>query len=140
PAFTATPTPLPAPLPLPSVMTPPHGIPTAQYGQPNAPVGEQPPTRSTPTLAPLQLTPAFGQPSMGRGDEATGAFSTIGGEPAPQFAESYVGSLPPPPGAPPAATGGTVPANPFAEISDGAIEYFVAWSLEQSTAAHPKSK
>jgi hypothetical protein len=28
---------------------------------------------------------------------------------------------------------GSQPANPFAQVSDGAIEYFVEWSLEQST-------
>ena len=27
-----------------------------------------------------------------------------------------------------------MPANPFSEVSDGAIEYFVEWSLERSTA------
>ena len=73
-----------------------------------------------------------------RADE-TGAFAIIG-EAAPRFAESYVGKLPPPPRAPPPPASGTVPANPFSEISDGAIEYFVEWSMEQSTAAHPKSK
>src|SRR5205807_1762562 len=28
--------------------------------------------------------------------------------------------------------GGDAPANPFSDVSDGAIEYFVEWSLEQS--------
>ena len=54
------------------------------------------------------------------------------------FAEAFRTPIPgalPPPGAPPT---GTVPANPFSEISDGAIEYFVEWSLEQSTAPKPK--
>ena len=32
-----------------------------------------------------------------------------------------------------------MPANPFSEISDGAIEYFVEWSMEQSTAPKPKA-
>src|SRR5207302_905476 len=34
------------------------------------------------------------------------------------------------------ARSGTVPANPFSEVSDSAIEYFVEWSVLQSTEAH----
>jgi hypothetical protein len=37
------------------------------------------------------------------------------------------------------AGGGLVPANPFSEVSDNAIEYFVEWSLERSTAATNES-
>jgi cytoskeletal protein RodZ len=64
-----------------------------------------------------------------------------GDGPAPPFAEAFKaplagpahvnGHLTPP--------NGTVPANPFSEISDGAIEYFVEWSPEQSTAPKPKA-
>jgi hypothetical protein len=32
-----------------------------------------------------------------------------------------------------------VPANPFSEVSDSAIEYFVEWSVLQSTEAHPQA-
>jgi hypothetical protein len=92
-----------------------------------------------PELPPLNRTPALGVAfALGRAEENTGPFATDDGSPAPRFAESYVGPLPAPPGAP--APTGTVPANPFAEISDNTIEYFVAWSLEQSTTPHPKSK
>jgi hypothetical protein len=31
-----------------------------------------------------------------------------------------------------------VPANPFCEVSDGALEYFVEWSLEQSISDRPE--
>jgi Tfp pilus assembly protein PilZ len=147
PAFMTTPTPLPAPLPLPSVMTPPHGTSAPDFSEPktkNEKMGELKLTH--PQLPTLQPTPALGlavpalavDQSVGRAEENTGAFVTDDGSPAPRFAESYVGALPAPPGAPPPA--GTVPANPFAEISDNTIEYFVAWSLEQSTTPHPKSK
>jgi len=52
-------------------------------------------------------------------------------EQPPRVAESWVGPLPAPPGVPTPAPG-TVPANPFSDISDGAIEYFIEWSVEQS--------
>jgi uncharacterized protein (TIGR02266 family) len=51
--------------------------------------------------------------------------------PAPAFLETWRE----PPGKPVAADS-NVPANPFSEVSDGAIEYFVEWSLEQSIGAH----
>jgi uncharacterized protein (TIGR02266 family) len=53
--------------------------------------------------------------------------------PAPAFAEKWREPLPP--GEPAASADQNVPANPFSEVSDGAIEYFVEWSLEQSIGA-----
>jgi uncharacterized protein (TIGR02266 family) len=100
----------------------------------------------TPLPAPMPAGPdEFGgsppptklaRPTASFADSAEPAFASAG--PAPMFAEAFRTPIPgalPPPGAPPA---GTVPANPFSEISDGAIEYFVEWSLEQSTAPKPK--
>jgi Tfp pilus assembly protein PilZ len=59
----------------------------------------------------------------------------------PRVGESWVGPLPAPPGAPPPPpTAGTVPANPFSDISDGAIEYFIEWSVEQSRQAPDKGR
>lgn len=34
---------------------------------------------------------------------------------------------------------GTVPANPFSQVSDNAIEYFVEWSLESNVGPHKES-
>lgn len=82
------------------------------------------PTPSQPTR-PEKLVPAGGSPVT------LDQFPAVG--PAPSFAEAFRGAVPnftPPTG--------TVPANPFSEVSDGAIEYFVEWSLEQSTAPRPK--
>ncbi|HZS37561.1 MAG TPA: PEGA domain-containing protein [Polyangia bacterium] len=50
--------------------------------------------------------------------------------PTPSFAEGWRDPLPP--GEPGADPKRSVPANPFSEVSDGAIDYFVEWSLEQS--------
>jgi hypothetical protein len=50
--------------------------------------------------------------------------------PAPSFAEVW--REPSSAGAPSGSGSGELPANPFSEVSDGAIEYFVEWSLEQS--------
>src|SRR5262249_46486702 len=61
------------------------------------------------------------------------------GAPAPAFAEAFRSPMPGAPAHAPGAAGKTVPANPFSEVSDGAIEYFVEWSLEQSTAPKPKA-
>jgi hypothetical protein len=49
--------------------------------------------------------------------------------PTPVFADIHV--VPPAPG--------TVPANPFSQVSDNAIEYFVEWSLESSVGPHKES-
>lgn len=49
---------------------------------------------------------------------------------APALVELWREPLPP--GPPAAAVENNVPANPFSDVSDGAIEYFVEWSLEQS--------
>jgi Tfp pilus assembly protein PilZ len=146
PPFVTTPTPLPAPLPLPTIMTPPHGTVAPTFSEAPTKAEKVPDLQpaAKPELPPLQATPFAGMPAHDmpvhetHGDEHTGAFATVDGAPAPRFAESYVGPLPAPPGAPTAAPTGTVPANPFAEISDNTIEYFVAWSLEQSTSPHPK--
>lgn len=146
PPFVTTPTPLPAPLPLPTIMTPPHGTVAPAFTEAPTKAEKVPDLKpAQPVLPPLQATPFAGMPipegmpvHETHGDDHAGAFATVDGAPAPRFAESYVGPLPAPPGAPTAAPTGTVPANPFAEISDNTIEYFVAWSLEQSTSPHPK--
>jgi PEGA domain len=49
--------------------------------------------------------------------------------PTPIFTDLHV-VLPPP---------GTVPANPFSQVSDNAIEYFVEWSLESNVGPHKES-
>ncbi len=105
-----TPTPLPAPLPPPVNLTPPFGTPLPE-----------PPPRDPPSRDPAPRA---------RLDEPTGGFPSVG--PAPPFVEAWrAPTAPGAPGAPPDQA--TVPANPFSEISDGAIEYFIEWSLEQST-------
>ncbi|HEY1585516.1 MAG TPA: hypothetical protein VGH63_07495, partial [Polyangia bacterium] len=113
----STPTPLPAPIP----------------AAPDEFGGSPPPTKlARPSQSDAVTT---GLPAM----DAEHAFVAAG--PAPAFAEAFrspiPGAPPPPPGAP-GGSGKTVPANPFSEVSDGAIEYFVEWSLEQSTAPKPK--
>ena len=50
--------------------------------------------------------------------------------PTPNIAEKWRDPLPP--GAPAAGTDQTVAANPFTEVPDSAIDYFVEWSFEQS--------
>ncbi|HEY2746050.1 MAG TPA: PEGA domain-containing protein [Polyangia bacterium] len=111
----STPTPLPAPIP----------AAPEEFG------GSPPPTKlARPSHSDAVTTgvPAF---------DAEQAFVAAG--PAPAFAEAFRSPIPgvPVAGAP-SAGGKTVPANPFSEVSDGAIEYFVEWSLEQSTAPKPK--
>jgi hypothetical protein len=49
--------------------------------------------------------------------------------PTPVFAEKHF--VPPAPG--------TIPANPFSEVSDNAIEFFVEWSLESNVGPHKGS-
>jgi hypothetical protein len=119
----STPTPLPLPIPASATdellnMDPPASGPTRMD--------------KLSSLALDKLTAAT------RGDE--GAFATAG--PAPQFAEAFRAPLaaPTPGNGHRPAPNGSVPANPFSEISDGAIEYFVEWSVEQSTAPHPKAR
>jgi hypothetical protein len=119
----STPTPLPMPIPASASDEPLHVGPPLMA-----------PTRmdKLSSLALDKLTAATS------GDE--GAFASAG--PAPPFAEAFKSPL----AAPPSGNGhqlapnGTLPANPFSEVSDGAIEYFVEWSVEQSTAPHPKAR
>ncbi|HWE26366.1 MAG TPA: PEGA domain-containing protein [Polyangia bacterium] len=108
----STPTPLPAPIPAAS----------DEFG------GSPPPTK----LA--RPSPNDSGAAASFVDSAEPAFASAG--PAPMFAEAFRAPIPGAP--PPLPPTGTVPANPFSEISDGAIEYFVEWSLEQSTAPKPK--
>jgi hypothetical protein len=56
------------------------------------------------------------------------------------LAGSDAASLFLPPGVPAADPSTGLPANPFSEISDGAIEYFVEWSLEKNTGANADQK
>ncbi len=144
PAFVTSPTPLPAPLPLPAMMTPPQGTPMP---------GEE----KRPTLPPLSVTgamPAFtgNGPSPAAKKHTNRVAAILSGESdendlgpvlerdekPPRMAESWAGPLPPPPGSP--LPTGQVPANPFSDVSDGAIEYFIEWSVEQSLSKHPKTK
>jgi hypothetical protein len=118
----STPTPLPAPIP----------AAPEEFG------ASPPPTklaRPAPADASSADASSAGAASFADGGEL--AFAAAG--PAPMFAEAFrapiPGAPPPPEGGPPS---GMVPANPFSEVSDGAIEYFVEWSVEQSTA--PKAK
>ena len=117
----ATPTPLPAPMP----------------AGPDEFGGSPPPTKlARPSGSDSGASTAMhAGPSFA--DSAEPAFASAG--PAPMFAEAFRTPIPGQPPLPPGASPtGTVPANPFSEVSDGAIEYFVEWSLEQSTAPKPK--
>jgi hypothetical protein len=100
----------------------------------------------TPLPAPIPAEADFSPPSgaMTRPEKPIGGpagpitldqFPAVG--PAPAFAEAFRAQLPNGPASMTPPTG-TVPANPFSEVSDGAIEYFVEWSMEQSTAPRPK--
>jgi uncharacterized protein (TIGR02266 family) len=93
-----------------------------------------PPPPTNNEIPPGQSAPPAPEPSVVVAPEA--AASVAAPElppdqpPAPALAEKWHEPLPP---GPPAAGGdANVPANPFSEISDNAIEYFVEWSLEQS--------
>ena len=115
----ATPTPLPAPIPASDDYA---AAQREMSGSVPATRNGRPPTQAT---APADMM--LGSDS--------GPFAADG--PAPAFAEAFRTPLPGVPAPPPPPTG-TVPANPFSEVSDGAIEYFVEWSMEQSTAPRPK--
>jgi hypothetical protein len=91
---------------------------------------------SAPTLmvAPSEAPAAAPSPSLvpdAPSPEPAAAPSLApAGAPAPAFAESWderQRSLTPLPG--------TVPANPFGEVPNHAIEYFVEWSIEQAIGA-----
>ncbi|HEX6835782.1 MAG TPA: PEGA domain-containing protein [Polyangia bacterium] len=113
----STPTPLPAPIP----------------AAPDEFGGSPPPTRlQRPSQSDAVTTAA---PSFAM-DHNEPAFASAG--PAPAFAEAFRTPIPGAPMPHGTVAKGTLPANPFSEISDGAIEYFVEWSLEQSTAPKPK--
>ena len=114
----STPTPLPAPMP----------------AGPDEFGGSPPPTKlAKPSQSDAVTTAA---PSFAT-DTNEPAFASAG--PAPMFAESFRTPIPGAlPQSPATLSSTTVPANPFSEISDGAIEYFVEWSVEQSTAPKPK--
>jgi PEGA domain len=58
--------------------------------------------------------------------------------PSPNVAEKWRDPLPP--GAPAAGTDHTVSANPFTEVPDSAIDYFVEWSFEQSIGPRAQEK
>jgi len=114
----STPTPLPAPIP---------AAPDEFGGTSPPPTRLARPSPSGPV--------ATGGASFAH-DTNEPAFASAG--PAPAFAEAFRTPIPGAPMPPGTIAKGTVPANPFSEISDGAIEYFVEWSLEQSTAPKPK--
>jgi uncharacterized protein (TIGR02266 family) len=86
-----------------------------------------PPLRSESAPAPPAATAPIA-PATARADVTPG--------PAPAFAEKWREPLPP--GVPAAGAEHNLPANPFSEVSDGAIEYFVEWSIEQSIGAPVK--
>jgi uncharacterized protein (TIGR02266 family) len=113
-AVAAVPEPRPLP-PLPPAVPAPEAAPKSESA-PNA--AERPSSIAT------HLAEKLG-PAVPKADVTPG--------PAPAFAEKW--REPMPPGAPAAGTDSNVPANPFSEISDGAIEYFVEWSLDQSIGA-----
>jgi hypothetical protein len=102
-----------------------------------APPASAPP--AMPTLATLSTfeAPSSAPPSMdppeafdGPPTQQTAFDALVPPGPVPSFAEGWREPLPP--GAPGADPARSVPANPFSEVSDGAIDYFVEWSLEQS--------
>jgi hypothetical protein len=113
----SSPTPLPAPIPA---------------GSEESFVGPKDGSRPVRTDRPASGGRPSGQAAV---EGETNAFAALG--PAPPFAEAFRSPLPgaPPPAAMPTST---VPANPFSEVSDGAIEYFVEWSLEQSREQKPR--
>jgi uncharacterized protein (TIGR02266 family) len=97
-------------------------------GESGAPTAAPPPSPSTASAAaPVDVGQLLA--------EALGPFAARAPEPvvpgpAPAMAEAWRGQLAP--GPPAALPAGEVPANPFSDVSDGAIDYFVEWSLEQS--------
>ena len=111
----STPTPLPAPIPASE---------SEEFGV----------RRELATTPPARLDKPSPPGARDAGTDAEGPFAALG--PAPSFAEAFRAPLPGGHSSTPPT--GTVPANPFSEVSDGAIEYFVEWSLEQSTAPKPK--
>jgi PEGA domain-containing protein len=120
-----TPPPLPAPT----------SNPSGSFSSPTplpAPIPAAAQDFSPPSGAMTRPEKAFGGPA---GPITLDQFPAVG--PAPAFAEAFRAQLPNGPASTTPPTG-TVPANPFSEVSDGAIEYFVEWSMEQSTAPRPK--
>jgi len=130
PSAAAAPPPAPVPPPPAPVAAPPSPEPAAE-GPPDAPAEPPPPAAPIPSTAEPAPALDVGQ----RLAEALGPFAARAPEPvapgpAPMMAEAWRGQLAP--GAPAALPAGEVPANPFSDVSDGAIDYFVEWSLEQS--------
>jgi hypothetical protein len=117
--------------PTPPPLPPPATHPSGSFSSPT-PLPAPIPAASDADYSPQPTRPEKLMPSAG--PVTFDHFPAVG--PAPQFAEAFRGQLPNGPAITPPT--GTVPANPFSEVSDGAIEYFVEWSLEQSTA--PKAK
>lgn len=103
-----------------------------------APAETAPEAAKAPASASAPASTSAPAPAPDPAAKIAEALSAAGIDPAPEpvrptaapaFAERW--REPEPPGAA-AARDPSVPANPFSEISDGAIEYFVEWSLEQS--------
>lgn len=142
---TALPPP-PSPAPTPSALKPARPpsvslevgwkVAEATVPGPDAPAPfEAPPTQANAVSAPLltDLAKAEVAHHEAAAQQAEEPVTAVG--PAPAMAEIFRDATE---GSP----NGEVPANPFSEVSDGAIEYFVEWSLEQSIGprATPQAK
>jgi hypothetical protein len=109
----------------------------------------EPPAIEPPAIAPLEPAPPIDEGEVDRPSSIAlkiaeavppTASAPVAPGPAPAMFEKWRDPLPP--GMPAAGTDGNVPANPFTEVPDSAIDYFVEWSLEQSIGPRtdPSSK
>jgi hypothetical protein len=113
---------VPPPLPTPPVeMTRPDASPPMMALPPEAA-----PSEAT-AVDPAKVAPVTVVPTT---EERRDPTEEVSPGPAPAFAEKW--HEVPANASGVAAADPNVPANPFSEVSDGAIEYFVEWSLEQS--------
>jgi uncharacterized protein (TIGR02266 family) len=147
--------PSPAPRVKPLTLPPPPDEPSKPDAKPESviiaqsdtltPIPPEPPKESEPAkeIEPPKEPPGEAEPKVVVAGETESApepqvpeTQAMPVEAAPAMAEKW--SEPLPPGPPAATADGNVPANPFSEISDNAIEYFVEWSLEQSTGRSPE--
>jgi len=124
PAATPPPPPTPPPTPTKQSVRPPSM--SLEVGwKVTAATTVSPPNGFDPTLA-TEVAAAPEPPAPDAATVAAAEPAVVAG-PAPAFAESWRD-----PSTDDAPPNGDLPANPFSEVSDGAIEYFVEWSIEQS--------
>ncbi len=144
PPSAAEPSPPPAPSPLASLSSLPAGANAAPAFTPLAAVDSSPlaaiVAAATAEAAAAHAAAAADPPSM----------TAMPSEPPSPSKPHELGTIIPPTAdpsvnAPPVfaeSWGGDAPANPFSDVSDGAIEYFVEWSIEQSIGprARPQAR